>query len=76
MYLGQIVEMGTKEEIFSNPLHPYTEALMSAAPSTDPEARQNKKRIILQGISLAGQPRRRAVASTLGAPMPPRCAKP
>ena len=48
-YLGQIVEMGTKEDIFSNPLHPYTEALMSAAPSFDPEARQNKKRIILQG---------------------------
>jgi oligopeptide/dipeptide ABC transporter ATP-binding protein len=49
MYLGQIVEMGSKKDIFANPLHPYTEALLSAAPSFDPSQRQNKKRIILQG---------------------------
>ncbi len=49
MYLGQLVELSTKQEIFDNPLHPYTEALLSAAPSFDPDARQNKKRIILQG---------------------------
>lgn len=49
MYLGQIVEMGSKKDIFANPLHPYTEALLSAAPSFDPSRRQNKKRIILQG---------------------------
>ena len=49
MYLGQLVELSSKQEIFNHPLHPYTEALLSAAPSFDPEARQNKKRIILQG---------------------------
>jgi oligopeptide/dipeptide ABC transporter ATP-binding protein len=49
MYLGQIVESGAKDQIFSNALHPYTEALLSAAPSFDPTKRQNKKRIILEG---------------------------
>lgn len=49
MYLGQIVEKGSKKEIFANPLHPYTEALLSAVPSFDPTAHQNKKRIILKG---------------------------
>ncbi len=49
MYLGQIVETGSKKQIFDNPLHPYTEALLSAVPSFDPAARNNKKRIILQG---------------------------
>lgn len=48
MYLGQLVETGTKEQIFDNPLHPYTEALLSAVPSFDPSAR-NVKRIILEG---------------------------
>lgn len=49
MYLGQIVEKGKKKHIFNNPLHPYTEALLSAVPSFDPEIQQNKKRIILKG---------------------------
>jgi len=49
MYLGQIVEKASKKQIFTSPLHPYTEALLSAAPSFDPEVRQNKKRIILKG---------------------------
>lgn len=49
MYLGQIVEKGSKQQIFTNPLHPYTEALLSAAPSFDPTVRQNRKRIILKG---------------------------
>ena len=49
MYLGQVVEMSSKEKIFSKPLHPYTEALLSAVPSFDPDARQQKKRIILEG---------------------------
>ncbi len=49
MYLGQIVEKGIKNDIFTNPLHPYTEALLSAVPSFDPESHQNKRRIILKG---------------------------
>ncbi len=49
MYLGQLVETGSKQDIFDNPCHPYTEALLSAAPSFDPEHRNNKKRILLEG---------------------------
>lgn len=47
MYLGSIVEMASKEELFSNPLHPYTQAMFSAIPVADPLARA--KRIILSG---------------------------
>lgn len=48
MYLGQLVEYGSKVDIFDNPAHPYTQALLSLAPSFDPEKR-NEKRILLQG---------------------------
>lgn len=47
MYLGQIVELADKEEIYKNPAHPYTKALMSAIPIPDPFA--ERKRIILEG---------------------------
>ena len=47
MYLGGLVESGPKKMIFSNPKHPYTQALLSAAPIPDPEA--NRERIILEG---------------------------
>ncbi len=47
MYLGNLVEYGTKISIFKNPLHPYTQALLSAAPIPDPSAKMN--RIILEG---------------------------
>ncbi len=47
MYLGQIVEVADKEELFSNPLHPYTKALISAVLSVDEE--ENRSRIILKG---------------------------
>lgn len=47
MYLGSIVEMGETEDIFSSPLHPYTEALLSAVPSLDPL--KKKERTILKG---------------------------
>ena len=49
MYLGQIVEKGPKKQIFDNPLHPYTEALLSAVPSFGPTSKDTKKRIILKG---------------------------
>ncbi len=47
MYLGRIVELSTKERIFSRPLHPYTEALMAAAPIAGPRAR--RERLVLEG---------------------------
>lgn len=47
MYLGSMVEFGTKEDIFANPLHPYTQALFSAIPQPDPDVKMN--RIILKG---------------------------
>ena len=47
MYAGRIVESGETEDVFSNPLHPYTEALLSAAPNPDPGGRS--KRIVLSG---------------------------
>ena len=47
MYLGSMVEFGSKEDIFSNPLHPYTQAHFSAIPQPDPDIKMN--RIILKG---------------------------
>jgi len=47
MYLGRIVELSTRERIFSRPLHPYTEALMAAAPIADPRARRERR--VLEG---------------------------
>jgi oligopeptide/dipeptide ABC transporter ATP-binding protein len=47
MYLGRIVELTTTRALFGNPLHPYTEALLSAVPVPDPTAR--RKRLILAG---------------------------
>ena len=47
MYLGQLVETGASEEIFRNPAHPYTKALLSAVPSTD--IHNPSHRVILQG---------------------------
>jgi peptide/nickel transport system ATP-binding protein/oligopeptide transport system ATP-binding protein len=47
MYLGRMVEMTARDELFRNPLHPYTQALMSAIPIPDPTIR--RERIILQG---------------------------
>ncbi|MFJ9704093.1 ABC transporter ATP-binding protein [Streptomyces sp. NPDC101234] len=49
MYLGRIVEIGRDEEIYDHPTHPYTQALLSAVPVPDPEAREHRERIILSG---------------------------
>jgi oligopeptide transport system ATP-binding protein len=45
MYMGKIVEMAEKEEFYTNPLHPYTKALLSAVPVPDPEVRKEKMKI-------------------------------
>jgi oligopeptide transport system ATP-binding protein len=49
MYLGTIMEMANRDELCSNPLHPYTIALLSAVPIPDPLAEEKRRRIILQG---------------------------
>ena len=49
MYVGHLVEYGSRDKIFENPIHPYTKALLSAAPSFDPKARGGKGRIVMEG---------------------------
>ena len=49
MYVGKIVEIGTKKQIFNNPKHPYTEALLSAVPKPNPRLRNSENRILLKG---------------------------
>jgi len=49
MYLGVIMELADRDELYKNPLHPYTTALLSAVPIPDPEIEEKRKRIILEG---------------------------
>ena len=66
MYLGQIVELCDSGDLYKNPLHPYTQALVSAAPIPDPDADKTKQRIKLRGEIPA-------VAPPSGCPFRPRC---
>jgi len=65
MYLGKIVEIGDKEEVFSNPLHPYTKALLSAVPVPDPERKR-------ETVELKGEVPS-AIQVPLGCRFHPRC---
>lgn len=49
MYLGKFMEISTADELYSHPLHPYTQALISAAPIPDPVVDRNRQRILLEG---------------------------
>lgn len=49
MYLGKLVEMADSDTLYANPIHPYTQSLLSAIPIPDPKQSRQKKRIVLQG---------------------------
>ena len=49
MYLGMMMELSKSEELYDHPIHPYTQALLSAIPIPDPEIQRSRKRIILEG---------------------------
>jgi oligopeptide transport system ATP-binding protein len=49
MYLGQMMELTTSQKLYDKPLHPYTQALLSAIPIPDPDIAKNNKREMLEG---------------------------
>ena len=49
MYLGKIIELGNRKELYQDPLHPYTQALLSAVPVPDPKVEAKRQRTILRG---------------------------
>ena len=49
MYLGKLAELADRDELYNNPMHPYTQALLSAVPIPDPVIEEKRQRIILEG---------------------------
>lgn len=49
MYLGNLVEVGNSDEVYTDPLHPYTQALLSSVPIPDPKTARERQRIVLEG---------------------------
>jgi peptide/nickel transport system ATP-binding protein/oligopeptide transport system ATP-binding protein len=67
MYLGKMVETMASEDIYENPIHPYTKALISAIPTTDYHIEKNRKRILLEGEVPS------PINAPKGCPFNPRC---
>jgi oligopeptide/dipeptide ABC transporter ATP-binding protein len=67
MYLGKIVEIGPASQVIRNPMHPYTKALLSAAPVADPEVQHTRSRIELRGSPPS------AIDPPTGCSFHPRC---
>lgn len=70
MYLGNIVEITQASALYANPMHPYTQALLSAIPIPDPEVEEKKQRIRLEGELPSRWTRRRAAGSSTAAGLP------
>ena len=75
MYLGVIVELAERDELYDHPLHPYTHALLSAIPVADPILDSQRKRVILEGRSPRLRIRPLAAGSARAARLPRRSAR-